>query len=99
IRWLRSDGKAHCSGRSAVRLDQLCFSIACVTKFHARRSDERSRSNAALFHLWYHLPSQTGGAYSSELSGRASDHNVLAWSAAWRHASRQLVAGLGEACV
>ncbi len=46
-------------------------------RFVPQANHARHRSDAAVFHLGYHVASQAGGTQSSELSGRPSDHDVL----------------------
>src|SRR5579872_1242669 len=78
---------------------QLCGAAARRSAVCAGGGDAGDRSDAAVFHLGHYITAEAGRAQSPELSVRASDHDVLAWPRARRHAPEHFLTWLGEACV
>ena len=93
------------SASSSVRRRQheglacLRTSCECFRNLYARRSDQRRRSDAAVFHLGHHGKTKAGAAQPAQLSRRRIVDDVLARAAAGRCASEHFLAGLGQACL
>ena len=96
-----SAAKIWCASSSARRRARRLAAVRAggrrLRDVHARRTDQRRRPDAAVFHLGHDGKTKAGAAQPAQLSRRPSVDHVLARPAAGRRASQHLLAGLGQA--
>ena len=90
------DGVKHRGARLGAGLARFRRAYGGLARIHARRSDQRRRSAAALFHLRHDGAPEAGAAQPRELSRRPPVDDVRARAQARRRASQHLLARLGQ---